>query len=44
MESEAFHEYVLLMRKLHAPEHIEDISVMRYIVDGLRIKAEFKYL
>lgn len=43
MENESFHEYVLHMRKLAASGKIEDISIIRYIVDGLRIKSEWKY-
>lgn len=43
MEGESFHEYVLHMRKLAAAGNIEDVSIIRYIVDGLRIKSEFKY-
>lgn len=42
-DSENIHEYVLQMKKIAALGYIEDISVIRYIVDGLPIKSELKY-
>ena len=34
-DSESFHEYTLIMRKIAAAGKIEEKSVIRYIVDGL---------
>ncbi|XP_054746113.1 uncharacterized protein LOC129250517 [Anastrepha obliqua] len=40
---ENFHEYVLQMRKLAALGTVEDESVIRYIVDGLKVRDDLKY-
>ena len=42
-DSESFHEYTLIMRKIAAAGKIEEESVIRYIVDGLRVKPDLKY-
>ena len=42
-KTESFHEYTLIMRKIAAAGKIEDKSVIRYIVDGLRVKPDLKY-
>ncbi|XP_037931375.1 uncharacterized protein LOC119666164 [Teleopsis dalmanni] len=40
---ESFHEYVLNMKKIAVLGHVEVESVIRYIVDGLYIKNEYKF-
>ncbi|XP_070141607.1 uncharacterized protein [Drosophila kikkawai] len=43
-EAESFHEYVLQMRQIAAlVDGVDVMSVIRYIVDGLNIKNEYKY-
>lgn len=41
--NETFHEYVLHMKKIAALGEVETESVIRYIVDGLNIRSEFKF-
>ncbi|XP_068143457.1 uncharacterized protein [Drosophila tropicalis] len=40
---ESFHEYLLQMRKLAAVGDVDVQSVIRYIVDGLQLKSDFRY-
>ncbi|XP_053967982.1 uncharacterized protein LOC128869458 [Anastrepha ludens] len=42
--TESFHEYLLHMRKIASLSDIEETSIDRYVVDGLRIKSEIKHL
>ncbi|XP_036343122.1 uncharacterized protein LOC118752357 [Rhagoletis pomonella] len=42
-DCENFHEYILKMEKIACCGNIEDASVIRYIVDGLKIQNEYKY-
>ena len=43
-ENEDFHEYMLHMKKIAALGDVDEISVIRYIVDGLKLKSEQKLL
>ncbi|XP_070136089.1 uncharacterized protein [Drosophila bipectinata] len=42
-KQESFHEYILQMRKIAALGSIDASSVIRYIVDGLNLRSDFKY-
>jgi len=41
--SENFHEYVLQMRKIAALGHVEDQSIISYVVDGLEMRDDLKF-
>ncbi|XP_030380680.1 uncharacterized protein LOC115628653 [Scaptodrosophila lebanonensis] len=42
-KQESFHEYMLQMKKIAAIGDIDTQSVIRYVVDGLQMKSDFKY-
>lgn len=44
LQSESFHEYILQMKKIAALGNVETKSVIRYIVKGLSIKNEYKFI
>jgi len=41
--NESFHEYMLQMKRIAARGTLDTESVIRYIVDGLRLKTDYKY-
>jgi len=41
--NESFHEYMLQMKRIAALGTLDTESVIRYIVDGLRLKTDYKY-
>jgi len=41
--NESFHEYLLQMKRVAARGTLDTESVIRYIVDGLRLKTDYKY-
>ncbi|EDW43621.1 GM13605 [Drosophila sechellia] len=42
LQTESFHEFVLQMKKIAALGQVETKSVIRYVVNGLSIKTEYK--
>ncbi|XP_036329183.1 uncharacterized protein LOC118741349 [Rhagoletis pomonella] len=42
-EDESFREYILQMKKIASLGVVDTASVVRYIVDGLNLKTDFKY-
>ncbi|XP_036342270.1 meiosis-specific nuclear structural protein 1-like [Rhagoletis pomonella] len=42
-EEETFQEYVLQMKKLAALGNVEEKAIIRYVVDGLKVRSEIKY-
>ncbi|XP_033251130.1 uncharacterized protein LOC117190179 isoform X2 [Drosophila miranda] len=43
MAGESFHEYILQMKRIAARGTTDTESVIRYIVDGLNLKTDYKY-
>ncbi|XP_033254530.1 uncharacterized protein LOC117194003 [Drosophila miranda] len=43
MAGESFHEYILQMKRIAARGTTDTESVIRYIVDGLSLKTDYKY-
>ncbi|KAL7728474.1 hypothetical protein ACLKA6_005229 [Drosophila palustris] len=42
-KEESFHEYVLQMKRIAARGEMDTESVIRYVVNGLNLKSDFKY-
>ncbi|XP_014759408.2 uncharacterized protein LOC26514645 [Drosophila ananassae] len=43
LKNESFHEYLLQMKRIAARGVIDTESVIKYVVDGLNLKSDFKF-